>query len=109
MVVPQSLAYAANIADLPARYGLYSSYIGVIVYGLLGTSKDITLGPTAIMSKVVEESSGSSMADCDLYGGRRHHFDHRFLVGARAFHPLNHPNTAPFAVRHSVATLYFAA
>ncbi|XP_059804333.1 sodium-independent sulfate anion transporter isoform X2 [Hypanus sabinus] len=51
-VVPQALAYA-EIAGLPAQYGLYSSFMGCFVYCLLGTSKDITLGPTAIMSLLV--------------------------------------------------------
>ena len=32
------------------QYGLYSSFMGCFIYCLLGTSKDITLGPTAIMS-----------------------------------------------------------
>lgn len=32
------------------QYGLYSSFMGGFVYCLFGTSKDITLGPTAIMS-----------------------------------------------------------
>ncbi|XP_078257525.1 sodium-independent sulfate anion transporter [Rhinoraja longicauda] len=51
-VVPQALAYA-EIAGLPVQYGLYSSFVGCFVYCLLGTSKDITLGPTAIMSLLV--------------------------------------------------------
>ncbi|XP_053473160.1 sodium-independent sulfate anion transporter [Ictalurus furcatus] len=48
-VIPQSLAYA-EVAGLPVQYGLYSSFMGGFVYCLFGTSKDITLGPTAIMS-----------------------------------------------------------
>ncbi|KAL4240737.1 hypothetical protein ACF0H5_001525 [Mactra antiquata] len=48
-VLPQGLAYAI-IADLPQQYGLYSAFMGCFVYTILGTSKDITLGPTAIMS-----------------------------------------------------------
>lgn len=32
------------------QYGLYSAFMGGFVYTLLGTSKDVTLGPTAIMS-----------------------------------------------------------
>jgi len=32
------------------QYGLYSAFMGCFVYTFLGTSKDITLGPTAIMS-----------------------------------------------------------
>uniref|UniRef100_A0A8D0DHI3 Sodium-independent sulfate anion transporter n=1 Tax=Salvator merianae TaxID=96440 RepID=A0A8D0DHI3_SALMN len=51
-VVPQALAYAA-VAGLPVQYGLYSSFMGCFVYCLLGTSKDVTLGPTAIMSLLV--------------------------------------------------------
>ncbi|KAI3352881.1 hypothetical protein L3Q82_019460, partial [Scortum barcoo] len=47
--VPQALAYA-EVAGLPVQYGLYSAFMGGFVYALLGTSKDVTLGPTAIMS-----------------------------------------------------------
>lgn len=48
-VVPQALAYA-DVAGLPVQYGLYSAFMGGFIYLFLGTSKDITLGPTAIMS-----------------------------------------------------------
>lgn len=48
-VVPQALAYA-EVAGLPVQYGLYSAFMGGFVYCIFGTSKDITLGPTAIMS-----------------------------------------------------------
>ncbi|NXA43479.1 S2611 protein, partial [Eudromia elegans] len=51
-VVPQALAYA-EVAGLPAQYGLYSSFMGCFVYCLLGSAKDVTLGPTAIMSLLV--------------------------------------------------------
>uniref|UniRef100_UPI00358DFB45 sodium-independent sulfate anion transporter isoform X3 n=1 Tax=Myxine glutinosa TaxID=7769 RepID=UPI00358DFB45 len=51
-VVPQALAYA-QLAGLSVQFGLYSSIMGGFVYCLLGTSKDITLGPTAIMSALI--------------------------------------------------------
>ena len=57
MVVPQGLAYA-NIAELPPQYGLYNSIIGGFVYCFLGSSKDITQGPTAIMSLMVATYTG---------------------------------------------------
>ncbi|XP_055653769.1 sodium-independent sulfate anion transporter isoform X4 [Falco peregrinus] len=50
--VPQALAYA-EVAGLPPQYGLYSSFMGCFVYCFLGTAKDVTLGPTAIMSLLV--------------------------------------------------------
>ncbi|XP_061086852.1 sodium-independent sulfate anion transporter [Conger conger] len=47
--VPQALAYA-EVAGLPVQFGLYSAFMGGFIYCVFGTSKDITLGPTAIMS-----------------------------------------------------------
>lgn len=49
MLVPQSIAYT-HLAGLPVEYGLYSSMIGVMVYALFGTAKDINVGPTAALS-----------------------------------------------------------
>ena len=52
MVIPQGLAYGV-LAGLPPQYGLYNAFLGGFVYCLLGSSKDVTLGPTAIMSLMV--------------------------------------------------------
>lgn len=43
VVVPQSMAYA-KLALLPVEYGLYSSFMGVLIYWFFATSKDITIG-----------------------------------------------------------------
>ncbi|TQV95082.1 sulfate permease [Cordyceps javanica] len=51
VVVPQSMAYAI-LAQLPVEYGLYSSFMGVLIYWFFATSKDITIGPVAVMSQV---------------------------------------------------------
>ncbi|XP_051015134.1 LOW QUALITY PROTEIN: sodium-independent sulfate anion transporter [Acomys russatus] len=51
-VIPQALAYA-EVAGLPPQYGLYSAFTGCFVYLFLGTSRDVTLGPTAVMSLLV--------------------------------------------------------
>lgn len=50
-MVPQSLAYA-NLANVPAQYGLYSAFMGSLVYTLLGTVKEVSIGPTSLMSIV---------------------------------------------------------
>ncbi|KAJ5911814.1 Sulfate permease 2 [Penicillium subrubescens] len=49
VVVPQGMAYA-KLADLPVQFGLYSSFMGVLIYWFFATSKDITIGPVAVMS-----------------------------------------------------------
>jgi sodium-independent sulfate anion transporter 11 len=51
VVVPQSMAYA-QLAALEPQYGLYSSFMGVLIYWFFATSKDITIGPVAVMSQV---------------------------------------------------------
>lgn len=43
----------AIVPSVPLQYGLYSSFMGCFVYCFLGTAKDVTLGPTAIMSLLV--------------------------------------------------------
>lgn len=43
VVVPQGMAYA-SLAELPIQYGLYSSFMGVLIYWFFATSKDITIG-----------------------------------------------------------------
>lgn len=43
VVVPQGMAYA-ELANLDPEYGLYSSFMGVLIYWFFATSKDITIG-----------------------------------------------------------------
>jgi sodium-independent sulfate anion transporter 11 len=43
VVVPQSMAYA-KLAELEPQFGLYSSFMGVLIYWFFATSKDITIG-----------------------------------------------------------------
>ena len=48
-MVPQSLAYA-NLANIPAQYGLYSAFMGSLIYVVFGTVKEVSIGPTSLMS-----------------------------------------------------------
>ncbi|KNZ75409.1 putative sulfate permease C3H7.02 [Termitomyces sp. J132] len=54
VVVPQGMSYA-TIATLPPEYGLYSSFVGVAIYWLFATSKDVSIGPVAVMSLTVSQ------------------------------------------------------
>ncbi|NNK92507.1 MAG: solute carrier family 26 protein [Acidimicrobiia bacterium] len=49
MLVPQAMAYAL-LAGLPPEVGLYAATIPVLVYALLGTSRQLAVGPVAIVS-----------------------------------------------------------
>ncbi|EZA56466.1 Sodium-independent sulfate anion transporter [Ooceraea biroi] len=52
--IPQGIAYAL-VAELPPQYGLYSSFMGCFVYLVFGSSKDVTVGPTALMALLVQK------------------------------------------------------
>ncbi len=49
MLIPQGMAYAM-IAGLPPIYGLYASTLPLIIYALLGTSRQLAVGPVAMVS-----------------------------------------------------------
>ncbi|CAO3617934.1 unnamed protein product [Cunninghamella echinulata] len=49
VTISQAMAYSM-IAGLPPQYGLYSTIMGSLVYPFIGTSKDISIGTTAINS-----------------------------------------------------------
>ncbi|XP_011253110.1 sodium-independent sulfate anion transporter isoform X1 [Camponotus floridanus] len=52
--IPQGIAYA-TVAGLPAQYGLYSSFMGCFVYLIFGSTKQVTVGPTALMALLVQK------------------------------------------------------
>jgi SulP family sulfate permease len=49
ILVPQSMAYA-QIAQLPPVVGLYASVVPLIVYAVLGRSRQLSVGPLASIS-----------------------------------------------------------
>jgi len=49
VLVPQSMAYA-QLAGLPAYYGLYASFLPGIVAALFGSSRQLATGPVAVVS-----------------------------------------------------------
>jgi len=50
--IPVSLAYA-TLAGLPPQYGVYGYLIGGIFYALLGTGKQLAIGPTSAISMLI--------------------------------------------------------
>ncbi|RYR14247.1 hypothetical protein Ahy_B04g070824 isoform D [Arachis hypogaea] len=50
--IPQGISYA-KLAGLPPSFGLYSSFVPPLVYAVLGSSKDLAIGPAAITSLVL--------------------------------------------------------
>ena len=58
LLIPQGMAYAL-IAGLPPIYGLYAALTPQIIYTLLGTSRQLAVGPVAMDSLLVAAGLGA--------------------------------------------------
>lgn len=58
MLIPQGMAYAM-IAGMPPIYGLYAALVPQFVYALMGTSRQLAVGPVAMDSLLVAAGVGA--------------------------------------------------
>ena len=54
MLIPQGMAYAM-LAGLPPIIGLYASFVPLAVYAFTGTSRELAVGPVAMVSLLVAQ------------------------------------------------------
>jgi high affinity sulfate transporter 1 len=65
--IPVSLAYA-TLAGLPPQVGVYGYMLGGLGYALLGSSRQLAIGPTSAISLMVAGTVGEmAAADADHY------------------------------------------
>lgn len=55
VLIPQSMAYA-QLAGLPAYYGLYASFLPPLIAALFGSSRQLATGPVAVVSLMTAAS-----------------------------------------------------
>jgi len=55
VLIPQSMAYA-QLAGLPAHYGLYASFLPPMIAALFGSSRQLATGPVAVVSLMTSAS-----------------------------------------------------
>jgi len=67
MLIPQAMAYAV-IAGLPPIYGLYAALVPLLIYPLLGTSRQVSFGPTALDMLIL----GAALAPMAVSGSDRY-------------------------------------
>lgn len=58
MLIPQGMAYSM-LAGLPPIYGLYASIIPLILYAIFGTSRQLAVGPVAMVALLIAAGVGS--------------------------------------------------
>ncbi|XP_008788063.1 sulfate transporter 4.1, chloroplastic-like isoform X2 [Phoenix dactylifera] len=52
MLVPQAMSYA-KLAGLHPIYGLYSGFVPIFIYAIFGSSRQLAVGPVALVSLLV--------------------------------------------------------
>ncbi|XVE60443.1 hypothetical protein DITRI_Ditri05aG0129000 [Diplodiscus trichospermus] len=79
--IPQSIGYA-NLAKLDPQYGLYTSVVPPLIYALMGSSREIAIGPVAVVSMLLS-SMIPNVVDpaADPIGYRRLVFAVTFFAG----------------------------
>ncbi|CAI9301810.1 unnamed protein product [Lactuca saligna] len=50
--IPQSIGYAA-LANLDPQYGLYGTVVPPLIYSVMGTSRELAIGPVAVVSLLI--------------------------------------------------------
>ncbi|KAJ3052707.1 hypothetical protein HK097_005832 [Rhizophlyctis rosea] len=73
VVIPQAIAYA-TLAGAPVQNGLFTMFFGMVLYAWFATSKDVTVGATAVLSLVIGQTAGA-------YNGDKHIDNMTFLSG----------------------------
>jgi high affinity sulfate transporter 1 len=64
VVLPKAMAYA-TVAGLPVAVGLYTAFVPMVVYALLGTSRVLSVSSTATLAILVAAALGSIVPDGD--------------------------------------------
>ena len=57
MLIPQGMGYAM-LAGLPPHVGLYAATVPLLAYALLGTSRQLSVGPVAMDSLLTAATVG---------------------------------------------------
>ncbi len=57
MLIPQGMAYSM-LAGLPPIYGLYAATIPLILYAIFGTSRQLAVGPVAMVALLIANGVG---------------------------------------------------
>ena len=66
VIVPQSMAYA-QLAGLGPQYGLYASFLPVLMGAIMGSSRQLSTGPVAVVSLLTAAALGEIVTDPASY------------------------------------------
>ena len=80
MVIPKAMAYA-TIAGLPVQVGLYTAFVPMIIYAVLGTSRPLSVSTTTTIAILTASNLGHVVPGGDAAGLMRASTTLTLLVG----------------------------
>ncbi len=81
VVIPKAMAYA-TIAGLPVQVGLYTAFLPMVVYAILGTSRPLSVSTTTTLAILAAAQLGQVVPDGDPAALMRAAATLTLLVGA---------------------------
>ncbi|CAJ1963515.1 unnamed protein product [Sphenostylis stenocarpa] len=80
LCIPQDIAYA-KLANLDPQYALYTSFVTPLVYAFMGSSRDIAVGPVAVISLMLGTMLSDEISDFKSHEYLRLAFTATFFAG----------------------------
>ncbi|KAL2342118.1 hypothetical protein Fmac_010058 [Flemingia macrophylla] len=80
LCIPQDIAYA-KLASLEPQYALYTSFVAPLVYAFMGSSRDIAIGPVAVVSLLLGTMLSNEISDYKSHEYLRLAFTATFFAG----------------------------
>ncbi|KAL5542848.1 hypothetical protein UlMin_010558 [Ulmus minor] len=84
LCIPQDIGYA-KLAYMPPQYGLYTSFVPPLVYAFMGSSRDIAIGPVAVVSLLLGDLLQAEIDPKNVVAYRRLAFTATFFAGLTQF------------------------
>jgi SulP family sulfate permease len=81
VVIPKAMAYA-TIAGLPVQVGLYTAFLPMVIYAVLGTSRPLSVSTTTTLAILAAAQLGQVVPEGDPASLMRAAVTLTFLVGA---------------------------
>ncbi|GJS33341.1 sulfate transporter 1.3-like protein [Tanacetum coccineum] len=84
LCIPQDIGYA-KLAGLDAQFGLYSSFVPPLIYAFMGSSRDIAIGPVAVVSLLLGTMLQKEIDPKNKHEYQRLAFTATFFAGITQF------------------------
>ncbi|KAK4424338.1 Sulfate transporter 1.3 [Sesamum alatum] len=84
LCIPQDIGYA-KLANMDPQFGLYSSFVPPLIYAIMGSSRDIAIGPVAVVSLLLGSLVQNEIDPKHKLEYRRLMFTATFFAGVTQF------------------------